>query len=290
MKLLLVLWALPLVLVGQSPKKIQPGKMYESGEPIFSPHYGIHGVIPGGWSGLLPQESEVFLLSSITYPAAVFVFASDQGNLDEMKKKWENGIDMDDHIRLKAKAAMVTDGILNSEVVAEGPSIDKSKRSYAAARCSAYGPCITLLSMMAAPNFDEVKKVVDEFIRAATFEKPSSASPYDKFDWRKFIAGKTFTTYAVLDEGSKETWVDLCADGTFKASVSKKGIMKNQNPAYRGTLTGTWTAEGVGETGKLYLEFKKKKLPVLEAPLSIREDKIYVNEERYFVATSQRCK
>jgi hypothetical protein len=123
----------------------------------------------------------------------------------------------------------------------------------------------------------------------SSFVEPSTESPYANFDWKKFLSNKTLVTYAVLQAGSKETTIDLCADGTFTASVTKKGMFKDSNPQYKGRLTGTWVASGVGDTGELTFEFKKK-LPALKATLTIRDEKIFANEDRYFAAESSKCK
>ena len=46
----------------QSKKRLQPGKLYEPGEKIYAPRYGVNTVIPDGWEGTLPREMEIFLL------------------------------------------------------------------------------------------------------------------------------------------------------------------------------------------------------------------------------------
>lgn len=273
-----------------SQNRLQPGKMYDAGEVLFAPHFGFTDTVPSGWIGELPRESEVFLLTSLTRPIEIFVFASETGSLDALKLKWEQGIDMDAQIKLKAKSASITNGMLTSEVIAVGPSIDKNKSGYAAARCGGFGPCVICLSLMPPSDLEAAKKTVNQFLMAGAFQAPSSVSPYDKFDWKKFLAGKALIAYDLRDKGSKENWVDLCADGTFTAKIDKRGILKEQNPAYKGRLSGTWTAEGIGELGTLILEFKKKNLAALHVSMTIHDEKIQANGERYFVAKSDKCK
>ena len=286
-KRLILLLLLPLAVMGQ-PKRLQPGKMYEGGEVLFAPRFGFTSTVPAGWSGLLPRESEVFLLSAQTLPAQIYVFGIEHDNLNAMKARWEKGIDVDEDVNVWAKAASIQNGILSSEVQAKGPYINKSNRAYAVARCGESGACIACLVTMPAADFVAIKKIADEFITSAKFEKPSASTPYADFDWREFLTGKTLTIYVFKEKGSKETTVDLCADGSFSAYGSKKGIMKNVNPQYKGRQRGTWKAEGVGESGKLVLTFKK--LPAIETQLLIRDEKIYANDERYFVAESVKCK
>lgn len=256
---------------------------------MYAPRLGFRASVPQGWTGVLPRESEVFLLSSFTSPAEIFVLGRETGTVEQLKTSWEQGFDIDENIRIKAKGASIVNGTLTAEVVATGDFINKSMRGYAVARCSAQGPCVTTLAVMPANLFDEIKKVSDGFMAAASFEAPSSASPYADFNWKEFLTGKMVTTYAYLEQGSKETTIHLCADGRFTAKATKKGILSRQRPEYKGRLSGTWTVEGIGERGQITLNFDKG-LPPIKAELTIRDEKIFADTERYFVGASDQCK
>ncbi len=266
----------------QTGERLQPGKMYSAGDALYAPRFGMHAIVPEGWSGVLPQESEVFLLTSNTRPIEFYIFARDKGDVSAFKSAWEQGVALDEHIKLVASNPAISDGVLTSTVLMDGPRIDKSKKGFAAVRCSEFGPCITILAVSMSQDFELSKKAAEQFIRDIKFEKPSSASPYSKFDWAKFLRGKRFVMYAKETGGSKETEISFCSDGSFKADATKKGFMKNQNPDYRGRTSGVWTVDGVGETTTLHLQFKKK--APLEITLHIEDEKIIANGERYFVA------
>ncbi len=274
---------------GQKAQRIQPGKIYDAGDRLYAPRLGFRATVPTGWNGVLPRESEVFLLTSYASPAEIFVLGLEGATIEQLKKVWENGIEMNNDIRLKASGAVSAGNTLSAEVVAVGNFINKSMRAYAVARCGENNICVTSLAVMPTAQFEDVKKVVDAFMSVATFEAPSMASPYADFNWREFLSGKMVTTYAFLEQGSKETTVHLCASGRFTAKATKKGILKNQNPAYKGKMTGTWVVEGIGESGKLKLTFDKG-LPALEVDLTIKEEQVLVGQERYFVANSDQCK
>jgi hypothetical protein len=274
---------------GQKVKRIQPGKVYEAGEALYAPRLGFRAVVPAGWTGVLPRESEVFLLTSYTSPAEIFVLGREGASLNQLKAVWDEGIEMNSDIRLKALGATLTGGTLAAEVVAVGDFINKSMRAYAVARCGDSGACVTCLAVMPAAEFEQVKQVANAFMSAASFETPSLASPYADFDWKEFLTGKMVTTYAYLEGGSKESTLHLCADGRFTAKVTKKGLLKNQNPDYKGKMTGTWTVEGIGERGKIHLT-SDKGLPPFTAELTIKDEQIYADKDRYFVANSDQCK
>lgn len=286
---LLLFFSVSIECTAQSGKRIQPGKVYEAGEALYAPRFGFRASVPTGWSGVLPRQSEVFLLTSYTSPAEIFVLARESATIDQLKKEWGLGFEMNNQIRLTAKGSTVTNNTLSAEVVAVGDYINKSMRGYAVARCSDSGPCVTALAVMPTPQFEEIKKLVDAFMGAATLEAPSFASPYADFVWSEFLANKQVMSYAFLQDGSKETTIQLCANGTFTAKVTKKGILKNQNPQYKGKLTGKWAVEGIGERGKLRLTFDKG-LPPLDTELTIKDEQVFAGGERYFVAISDTCK
>lgn len=284
------LFLLPVLVWAQKTKRLEPGKMYDAGETLFAPTYGFRATVPPGWTGILPRESEVFLLSSTTSPAEIFVLARPRADLGMLKEIWEEGIEMDGNIRIQGKGVTLVNGVLSGRVVGVGSFIDKSKSGFAIARCAnQVGPCVTCLAIMPAAQYEEVKKVAEGFMNSATFEPPSVTSLYSDFVWKEFLTNHMVTTYAFVESGSKETNIHFCADGTFSANVSKKGIFKNLNPQYKGKLSGTWSAEGVGERGKLSLAFNKGQ-PPLSVELLIRDEKIFAGEDRYFVGVSDRCK
>ena len=271
--------------------RLQPGKMYEAGEVLYAPRFGFTAKVPQGWEGQLPRDSEVFLLTTTTSTyGEIYVFGREQGNLDAMREGWKKGVELSETIKLVALNPTLENGVLSSEVTGAGEYINKGVRGFAISRCNPSGPCITTFAVAPLQFYDSVKNDVIGFMKSATFEAPSTASPYTDFDWQEFLSNKVVATFAAVQGGSKETMIHLCADGTFEASIKKSGIFKDQNKEYRGRQTGKWKVTGTGEKATIQFTFDKKKLPMLEAPLFIRDEKVFSNEERYFVGQSDKCK
>ncbi len=294
LSLLVIGMAWAFVTYGQGKKwsRIQPGAYYEAGEGLYAPRLGFKATVPFGWQGSLPRESEVFLLQTVTTNVfgEIFVFGREAIALQDLKQKWMEGTDLSESIRIKAKDPQIKGDMLVAEVVGEGEAINKANRGYAVARCNPNGPCVVALASMPRQFYDDIVPIAEKFIRDGKFEPPSSASPYETLDWTHFLAGKVFLTYAYLAKGSKESEVHFCADGTFKASVRKKGLFESHNPAYKGRLSGTWQTEGIGETTLLKLTFSGKRAPSpMAITLQMKDDQVMANNERYFVARSNRC-
>jgi hypothetical protein len=290
--LLLLILTLSINAISQQKKnRIQPGKMYEAGEVLYSPRFGFIAKVPVGWEGVLPRESEVFLLTTTTATyGEIFVFGREHGDLNSMRETWMKGVDLSETIRIKAINPTLENDLLYAKITAEGEFINKGFEGFVISRCSPSGPCVTTLMTAPVQYFEAVKNTVTEFMKSSTFEPPSTASPYADFDWLDFLSNKVLVTYASAQGGSKENMIHLCQDGTFTASLKKKGFFKEQNPAYKGNLTGQWTAKGDGEKATMQFIFSNKSLAPVEVLLTIDDEKVMSNDERYFVGKSDKCK
>jgi hypothetical protein len=290
--LLLLILTLSINAISQQKKnRIQPGKMYEAGEVLYSPRFGFIAKVPVGWEGVLPRESEVFLLTTTTATyGEIFVFGREHGDLNSMRDTWMKGVDLSETIRIKAINPTLENDLLYAKITAEGEFINKGFEGFVISRCSPSGPCVTTLMTAPVQYFEAVKNTVTEFMKSSTFEPPSTASPYADFDWLDFLSNKVLVTYASAQGGSKENMIHLCQDGTFTASLKKKGFFKEQNPAYKGNLTGQWTAKGDGEKATMQFIFSNKSLAPVEVLLTIDDEKVMSNDERYFVGKSDKCK
>ena len=286
----LLLLVLPFSLTAQVRKeRLQPGRIYGAGETLYAPRLGFTAQVPQGWAGTMPRENEVFLLVSVIgIPGEIYVFGRMEGDLSAISEAWKKGGDLDNNIRLVASDPRIENGMLLSEVVAEGPALVKKNKGFAASRCGDSGPCISVLAVAPGEWIDAVAATARDFLEKSSFEAPSLASPYADFDWRNFLSGKLMIAYTVAQGGTRENQVHLCGDGTFSARLSKTGWMRQTNN-YRGNQRGTWTAQGIGETGLLRLDFNNKKLAPVELKLFIEDEKVYVNDERYFASQSDRC-
>jgi len=277
--------------VAQNKNQLQPGRMYQPGETLFAPRFGFTAKVPEGWEGVLPRESEVFLLNSTTTTyGEIFVFGHEQGDLASLQESWLKGAELSETIRIKALNPILQNGSLTSEITMEGEHVNKGYRGYAISRCSPSGPCITTLMSAPVQFFESVKKTVTELMNTSSFDVPSNTNQYADFDWRDFLSDKVLMTYTSVEGGSKETMIHLCKDSTFSASIKKNGFFKQQNPGYTGKLSGTWSVKSTGEKAMVQFNFNKKKLAQAEVSISIKDEKILSNGERYFVGKSDRCK
>lgn len=269
---------------------LQPGRMYKSGERVYTQRFGFSATVPEGWEGMLPRESEVFLLSTITETfGEIYVFGQEKGDLISMQTAWKNGFSLTETVSLKSSASKIENELLLAEVTAEGKYINKGFKGFAVSKCG-NNACITTLMVAPVHHFESVKNTIIEFMKGGSFQTPTTVSPYQNLDWTEFLSNKVLMSYLSVQAGSKETIIHLCADGSFISDVKQHGLFKNEEKGYRGNNSGTWTAKGEGDNCTLDLTFNKKKLPVLQATLSFKDEKLYSHGERYFAGKSEVCK
>jgi hypothetical protein len=277
---------------GQSGKKrIQPGKMYNAQDTLFAPSYGFTSYVPAGWIGTLPRESEVFLLTTGSNGfGEIFVFGRASTDLNQLSELWKQGVDVTETLRLKAIDPKVSGQILQSEVVADGNYVSTKSRAFAATKCGNKGTCITVLALATEGSYESISGAALEFLEKGTFQEPSFPSPYENFDWQKFLSNKLMITYDEVMGGAKQTQINLCENGTFAANVKKRGIMRNTNPEYKNRMSGDWTVMGAGPEANLHLTFNKKGLSPLTVPLTLRDEELYVGMDRYYASEATGCK
>ena len=274
----------------QETTRIQPGKLYTSGETIMSPKYGFSNTIPDGWAGYLPQGTEVFgLRKNDGTSGDVLLFARENSDLATLKSAWAEGLEISPSIRITTTDVSQEGDMIYSEVSGEGENLNRANRGFVISRCGGYGPCVTLLMFTPRDYYESTREAMLAFMRAGVFVEPGEADPYADFDWQKFLSNKILVAFELQELSKMQNKVDLCADGSFNAQVKQSGWFNQGDNSYKGRNKGTWSVSSTGPQTVLRLEFDKAKLPPLEVVLRIEEEKIFANDRRYYAGYSQHC-
>lgn len=269
--------------------RIQPGRLYNAGDSIYTPRYGFSGAIPEGWVGVLPRETEVFLLNSTTGTfGEIFVFGREKVDLKQLAKTWKAGINVSETVTLKATDPKIEGDLLFAHAEATGNFLPpKNYRAFAATRCGE--ACITVLVISLEENAEMADASALEFLKSASLSTPREVDPYEDFDWKGFLSGKLLISYEGFVGGKQQTKITLCENGSFRAAISKKGLMKDSNPDYKGTMKGTWTVEGKNSEAILTFTFEKTSLAPVVVNLNFKEEDLYANGERHFASHTEKC-
>jgi hypothetical protein len=271
--------------------RLKPGTLYHPGDSIKSPRLGLSARIPEGWDGVLPRDTEVFLLMPNTnIVGEMFILVNENLDLAGQRKRWESGAELAPGLKLQVDGDItVREGdILSANGKAVGAQANAQNRACLEAKCSPYGFCVVALAITDNASLERVKQALQALVSSISFKKPSTDSPYKNFDWKPFLSGKILLGINQEEGGKKEDEVDLCADGTFESRITRTGIFKGQAKKYQGKKSGKWDVKSDGE--KATLTFAFEKLDPVEIELLAKDEEIYIRGARYFVGESERCK
>ena len=287
MKYMFMLAFVSLSFISFAQQTISPGQVYNPGEKIYAPKLGFEAVIPEGWMGTLPQNSSIFLLSSLKGLDGQIYVLGDTTDFETMKAGWVRGLDLDETRVLKSDGNVEeVNGRLVSTVILTGGQ-NLAYTGFIAARCGEYGRCVSALLTCEVNYLAEMKVSVNEFLDNLTFVDPVMMNEYEGFDWRLFLGNKQLVHYdnVIGSKSVNEVW--LCEDGTFLSKLKRTGVVKGDIGNYKGKNKGTWTTSSFGQTGTLTLNFDK--LPPVEVELLIEDDHIFLNGKRHVALAAAMC-
>jgi len=272
-------------------ERIRPGILYQSNDTIHAPRYGITSVIPDGWAGVLPQQTEMFLLMSKDNPeSSIYAFGVEDTESD-LRERWMKGpgLEVENNIKLARSSDVFERGdAIAADLIVENST--NNLKGYIEARCSDYGRCVVLLLVVPEPFLEKAKAGLQQFMDNTVLSKPTMGDVYDDFVWADFFGGKYLATRQInpYEKAKRKNEIWLCPDGTFRSVIKIKGFANVPKPV-KGSKSGTWEATGTGSLGILRLFFKKMDQPV-EIPAELRDDQLYINDIRYFVMQNTSCK
>src|SRR5688572_18088204 len=91
--------------------RVRPAVMYYAGDTVRSPRLGLQSRIPEGWSGVLPRDTEVFLLMPVTnIVGEIFVVMNENIDIDALSKRWKTGMELSPGLTLLPEGDIITRG------------------------------------------------------------------------------------------------------------------------------------------------------------------------------------
>lgn len=282
--LILFMLGLPMV---YSQARLKPTQRYSSGETVYGARAGVKTIIPQGWLGMLPRDTELFLLMPLDGSnGEIYVTVSGNLSIEDRKANWLSGLDLGNGNVLRSDGNFTDrNGNLSSFLKLDQKT--STDRGYIETVCGPYGVCLTVMLFGGEAGFDKVQQAVYSFIDNIQWQEPSDKDDYADFDWNEFLSGKHLLNYDYVPNAKAENDIWLCSDGSFTTKLKRSGLLKDQAKQYKGTKSGTWETSSVGASGVLILNYKK--LDPLKVSLKIEGEQIYLNEKRHFVMKSSVC-
>lgn len=272
---------------GHSQDRLKPGAMYEQGQQIFAPLVGYKGVVPDGWFGTLPQEEEVFLMIPNGNTNGYMFINANHMELTQLEKDWSHDMSLTDEIVISIKGEPKIEGNrMTGEFEVTGSR--EPFVGHAVAIDGGHGYTLTLILLSPVSQYEAYKKNFDQLVASSVVEEPSIGSIYGDFNWAEFLKNKYLMSYISSTQYKEQDEIWLCGDGTFRSKIKSKGKLVVEKSPYKGNKKGTWTAEGIGEKGKLFITLPKDTGIVLD--MEIKDDKVFVNGGRFFAMENTECK
>ena len=276
-----------LTIVSYSQERLQAGKIYQPGEQINAPRVGLTSVVPEGWAGYLPQDTEMFLLANIENPeGSIYAFAFDD-TMDDIKARLD--LDIKFEVENGIELARRSDPFMRGDVLAVELVVKNNTRrlvGYAEAKCADYGWCVMYLMITPEDIYEESKKGLITFMDNSRLSQPTLESMYGNFNWPEKLKNKYLTTYISNPYVKKKNQIWLCADGTFKSKIQQKGYGE-LSKKLKGSKSGTWEGKGIGSKGELVLNFKKGDSIIVT--LELDDNRLFIEGNRYYVM-EHNCK
>lgn len=248
---------------------------------------GYKGVVPEGWFGTLPLDEEFFLMIPTGNTSGYMFINAHHTPISELKEGWKSDIPVTDEIVININGSPAIEGNKmrgNFDVT----GTKEPFTGYAEAIEGGHGWTIVIILLSPVSKAEDYKMNFDQLVTSSKIEAPSIGSIYGNFNWVDFLKNKYLMSYLSSEQYKEQNEVWLCADGSFRSKIKTKGMLKVKNSAYKGNKKGTWTAEGIGEKGTLDLKFSKNDPVTLD--LEIKDNKIFVNGERFFALENSQCK
>jgi hypothetical protein len=267
--------------------RLKPGAIYQQGAEIFAPMVGYRGIVPDDWFGTLPQEEEVFLMIPNGNEAGYMFINAHNVPLSRLKDDWLLDFSVTDEIIISIKGQPTIEG---NRMWADFDVTGSREPfvGYAVAIEGGYGWTIGMILLAPTSQYEHYKKNFDQLLESSQIEAPRIGSIYGDFNWPEFLRNKYLMSYISSTQYKEQDEIWLCADGTFRSKIKSKGALVVEKSPYKGKRKGTWTAEGIGETGKLNLSASKGESVSLS--MEIKDDKIFINGGRFFALESNDCK
>lgn len=270
-----------------SQDRLKPGKIYEQGQEIFAPMVGYRGVVPDGWFGTLPQEEEVFLMIPVGNVQGYMFINANPMNMIQLRKEWNRHLSLTDELVISLKGEPIIEGNrMTGNFEVTGSRVPY--KGFAVAIDGGHGWTLTMSLLSPVDKYEDYMKNFDQLLTSSVVEEPSIGTMYGDFNWAEYLKNKYLMSYISSTQYKEQDEIWLCGTGTFRTKIKSKGRLVTEKSPYKGSRKGTWTAEGIGEKGKLNLSTSKGENVTLE--MEIKDDKIFINGGRFFALENTDCK
>ncbi|MEM9053546.1 MAG: hypothetical protein AAGC47_15940 [Bacteroidota bacterium] len=265
-------------------ERVDPNKVYKSGEKINAPLFGISLDIPEGWVGYLAREAQIFVLNKANNEGTeVFTFAR-ENTLDQIKMNLRKGLNLSPSIQLKVDTNIEeTDGMLSAPVSFTGTT-GGQRKAHVYAKCGDYGVCATLLLASLRSSLEQNKDDIKALIESMVFEAPTPIEKLEPgIDWSGFLEAKYL--YSKASTGGQKSVIQiwLNRDHSFSSKAMPQEWSTTPSKKYAGKQKGNWTVTRRNNTDFLVLNYNKLDQILVSLSVDVDGENYFLNETGFFI-------
>jgi hypothetical protein len=291
-------------------KPLRAGVTYQGGETVDAPDYGVSILVPKGWTGILPAQSEFFILRQARGPATVLVYVDAIG-IEELKRKISSPIPADQYVLRPSSKLKKTSLGWSMKYTITPPSDQFSGAEVLAIHRHQTALAFIELSPLSGPATADLQDVGSaakgqESVAASVLKRLAKSARISKRAamtqarqqkaqseagpnaWRSYMAGRHVIRYFTSSGYSEESHLWLCSNGHFLDSMKTGGYGGGASGASAGRSAGSWSATGqIHANGRLILRYSDGRQSTHDLSLSNR--KLYIDGKQWMRDKNQRC-
>lgn len=270
--------------------RVSPGVMYYAGDTVLSIRLGLYTIIPSGWKGVLPRDTDVVVLvPEENSSATIYAILNQNMTLAQQKISMEQGFELSEGLVMSPDGPVTQRGndIVAANAKLSGAKANQAAKFYVESKCNPAGYCLAFVASADAADFSKAQTALQSLVDHTVFQDMRGISPFARFDWKQFLSNKILLRFRRDASGEQEDELNLCKDGSFKARITRSGGF-DLPKEYEGKNSGQWSVTSDNDKATITLTFKKLKPVTLQ--LQAKDEQVYVNGNRYFVGESETCK
>lgn len=285
---------------------LQPGRLYGGGTELAVPTLGLSITLPEGWKGMLPNNATTFVMESEATQANVFLLG-DEISKEALRRTMSSPIPLDAGLLLQpAGDVRISDGWFEADYSVTG---QPTLRARIKAQTGMSGIALAIIAISDEARFDDAWSGADAVARSLRFSEPVQppAPPGLEGSWQDYMTGRYVVRLYTGSGYYEEEHIWLCSNGSFFRSSSAGGSSSfgGASAAYGGRGEGVWKAEGeLADSGQLILRYGATSFEgnatfgswqtsggpkELHYDLRMADDKLYLNDKRWFRDGNERC-
>ena len=268
-------------------QEIQQDVEYRGQTILKSTPYGISFMLPSGWSGIYPANSDFFIMKSQSFDGYIFV-ATDKMTLEQAKQTMSQPVDLGDGIIFQPKGKVKNNPAQQLEATYNVSGSQNPLSGIIKTIIGEYGWGISFIAASSPKDINKIHGDLDKIISSLKLTNPDQNKPSASSDsnspWFEQLNGRKLSHFYTATGYTEEDYIWLCGNGYFYKSFNSGGFGGGASGAFQSKNGGRWSVSGPLQQGTLILMYNDGSTARYQ--LTHEETKLFLDGKRYFRETA----